>query len=105
MQLDGGHGGSLVSFRVGRVLAAFALALAFPASARMLRIATPLDGRFVAHLVSPTAARMRLVLYLSGKPVAHGLTIHHRVCGERMLTLQVQRLRGTGTFTVDITKP
>lgn len=72
---------------------------------RMFRIATPLDGDFVAHLVSPTKARMQLVLYLSGKPVAHGGTIRYRICGERTLTVGVQRLRGSGSFTVYVSRP
>ena len=72
---------------------------------RTFRFATPLDGDFLAHLVAPTKARMQLVLYLSGKPVAHGATIRYRVCGERALTLAVQRLHGGGRFTVYVSKP
>jgi hypothetical protein len=72
---------------------------------RTFRVQTRLDGSFSAHLVSPTKARMRLALYNGSRLVAHGGTIRYGVCGQRSLTLQVQRVSGRGAFTVFVSKP
>src|SRR3954451_11463817 len=74
-------------------------------TARTFRIKTTLDGAFSAHLVAPSTASMRLVLYNSSTPVAHGGTIRYPVCGPRALTLKVQRVSGHGAFSIFVTKP
>ena len=37
--------------------------------------------------------------------VARGTKIRFDICGQRSLTLKVQRLSGSGAFTVDVSKP
>jgi hypothetical protein len=72
---------------------------------RTFGVKTQLDGTFTAHLVAPTKAKMQLALYNGSTLVSTGGTIHHRICGERALTLKVQRLSGRGAFSVDVSKP
>ena len=72
---------------------------------RTFKMQTQLDGSFVAHLTSPTKAKMRLSLYNSGTLVQRGATVRLEICGQRTLTLKVERLSGRGSFTVDVTKP
>jgi hypothetical protein len=72
---------------------------------RTFGVRTQLDGSFTAHLVAPTKARMRIDLYSGSKQVAHGGTVHYQICGQRTLTLKVERLAGSGGFSVQITKP
>ena len=74
-------------------------------TARTFRVKTTLDGAFSAHLVAPSTASMRLVLYNGATPVAHGGTIRYQVCGQRSLTLKVQRVSGHGAFSIFVTKP
>jgi hypothetical protein len=71
---------------------------------RTIAVKTTLDGSFFARLHSPTKARMRLALYASGRLVARGTTVRYDVCGERSLRLKVERLKGAGAFTVDLSK-
>jgi hypothetical protein len=66
---------------------------------------TTLDGSFVARLHAPTKSRMRLALYAAGRLVASGASVRYDICGQRSLTLKVQRLSGRGAFTVDLSKP
>ena len=66
---------------------------------------TTLDGTFVARLHAPSRSRMRLALYAGGRLVASGATVRYEICGQRSLTLKVQRLSGRGVFTVDVSKP
>jgi hypothetical protein len=66
---------------------------------------TTLDGSFVARLHAPTKSRMRLQLYAAGRLVASGASVRYDICGQRALTLKVQRLSGRGAFTVDVSKP
>jgi hypothetical protein len=74
-------------------------------SVRTITTATTLDGSFVARLHASTKSRMRLALYAGGRLVAGGTTVRYSICGQRLLTLKVQRLAGRGAFTVDISKP
>jgi hypothetical protein len=72
---------------------------------RTFKVQTQLDGSFTAHLAAPTKAKMRLALYNSGTLVQRGTTIRYEICGERTLTLKVERISGRGAFTVNISKP
>ncbi len=66
---------------------------------------TTLDGSFVARLHAPAKSRMRLQLFAAGRLVASGSSVRYEICGQRALTLKVQRVSGRGTFTVDVSKP
>jgi hypothetical protein len=72
---------------------------------RTIGVATTLDGRFAAVLHAPTKATMKLQLYAGSKLVASGKTVRYQVCGQRELTLKVVRVKGSGAFTVDVSKP
>jgi hypothetical protein len=48
---------------------------------------------------------MQLALYNAGTLVLRGTSIRYQICGQRSLTLKVQRLSGRGAFTVNVTKP
>lgn len=72
---------------------------------RTISTKTTLDGSFVARLRAPTSSRMRLALYAGSSLVASGTSVRYDICGQRSLTLKVQRLSGRGAFTVDISKP
>lgn len=73
---------------------------------RTIAVQTTLDGTFAATLHAPTNARMRLELYDGTRLVARGpATVRFAICGQRSLTLKVQRLKGGGTFSVDYSKP
>ncbi len=75
-------------------------------STRTIGVTTALDGSFVARLHAPTNARFRLELYAGPTLVARGRTnVRLQICGQRALTLKVERLSGRGSFTVDISKP
>jgi hypothetical protein len=74
-------------------------------SVRTIVTKTTLDGSFVARLHAPTKSRMRLQLYAAGRLVASGSSVRYEICGQRALTLKVQRVSGRGTFTVDVSKP
>lgn len=72
---------------------------------RTFKVQTQLDGSFTARLVSPTRARMRLALYDGPTLLLRGTTVRYQVCGQRALTLKVERLSGRGSFSIDVTKP
>jgi hypothetical protein len=72
---------------------------------RTFSVRTQLDGSFTARLVAPRKAKMRLALYNDGTLVQRGTTIRYEICGQRTLTLKVQRLSGRGAFTVNLSKP
>jgi hypothetical protein len=72
---------------------------------RTFKVQTQLDGTFTARLVSPTKSKMRLALYNASTLVMRGGSIRYEVCGQRSLTLKVERLSGRGSFTVDVSKP
>jgi hypothetical protein len=72
---------------------------------RTIGVKTTLDGAFTARLHAPTASRMTLALYAGAALVAHGTSVRYQVCGQRALTLKVQRTSGRGSFTVDVSKP
>ena len=74
---------------------------------RTFGITTTLDGTFVASLHRPARTRLRMLLYAGSSLVASSASsIDFQICGQRTLTLRVQRLRGPGgAFTVDVSKP
>lgn len=72
---------------------------------RTIGVQTSLDGSFAATLHAPSTSRMRLALYSGKTLLARGRTVRFEVCGQRALTLKVERLAGAGAFTVDISKP
>jgi hypothetical protein len=72
---------------------------------RTFKVQTQLDGTFTAHLISPTKAKMRLALYNAGTLVLHGTSIRYEICGERNLTVKVERLSGRGAFAINVSKP
>ncbi len=73
---------------------------------RTIGVKTTLDGSFVARLHAPTKAKFWLSLWRGSKLVARAATaIRYEICGQRALTLKVERLSGSGSFTVDISKP
>jgi hypothetical protein len=72
---------------------------------RTFRVQTQLDGTFTARLISPTQAKMRLALYNAGTLVLRGTSIRYEICGERSLTLKVERFSGRGAFTISVSKP
>jgi hypothetical protein len=72
---------------------------------RTIAVASTLDGNFAAMLHSPTKANMTLRLYAGSKLLASGRAVRFQVCGQRALTLKVVRLKGSGAFTVDVSKP
>jgi hypothetical protein len=72
---------------------------------RTFKVQTQLDGSFTARLISPTKARMRLALYNGSTLVTRGTNIRYEICGQRTLTLKVERLSGRGTFTVNVSEP
>lgn len=74
-------------------------------SVRTISMKTPLDGSYTARLTAPSSSRMRLSLYAGGRLVAQGRTVRLAICGQRSLTLKVERLAGRGAFSVDVTKP
>ena len=75
-------------------------------STRTIGVQTTLDGSFVAQLHAPAEARFELELYNRGTLVARSRTsVRFEICGQRALTLKVQRVSGRGSFTVDVSKP
>ena len=75
-------------------------------SIRTIKVDTPLDGSFAARLHAPSRARFRLELFAGTTPVARSATsVRYEICGRRSLTLEVERVSGRGSFTVDVSKP
>jgi hypothetical protein len=73
---------------------------------RTIGLKTTLDGTLVAHLRAPTKGTFRLSLWNGGRLIERSVsTVRYEICGQRALTLKVERLRGRGAFTVDISKP
>jgi hypothetical protein len=72
---------------------------------RTFRVKTQLDGSFKARLASPAKAKLRLALYDGSTLAQRGTTIRYEICGQRTLTLKVERLSGRGAFTVNVSKP
>ena len=72
---------------------------------RTFHVQTQLDGSFTARLTAPTKSKLRLALYNGSTLVMRGGSIQYQVCGQRTLTLKVERLSGRGAFTVTVTKP
>jgi hypothetical protein len=73
---------------------------------RTIGLKTTLDGTFVARLHAPAKATFRLSLWNGSQLIERGLSsVRFSICGQRALTLKVERLSGRGAFTVDISKP
>jgi hypothetical protein len=73
---------------------------------RTIGMKTTLDGTLVAHLHAPTKGTFRLSLWNGKTLIERGISsLRYTICGQRTLTLKVERLRGHGAFTVDISKP
>lgn len=83
------------------------------ASGRGFRVATPLDGTFVARLTSPakTTFALRLVDPITNKvlgiaaPTGRVESIQISACGQRTIQVQVKRVSGFGAFTLAVSKP
>jgi hypothetical protein len=73
--------------------------------ARTFVIKTPFDGSLALALHPPAGSKLRLSLYTNGRLAQRGTSIHFSVCGQRSLTLKVDRLSGRGAFTVGLVKP
>jgi hypothetical protein len=73
---------------------------------RKIDLKTTLDGTLVARLHAPSNGTFRLSLWKGSKLIERGIaSVRFQICGQRSLTLKVERLRGHGAFTVDISKP
>lgn len=72
---------------------------------RTFGMKTTLDGSFVASLHKPAKAKMSLVLSSGTTVLARGATVRVQICGQRSLTLKVERKSGSGSFTIDVSKP
>jgi hypothetical protein len=80
---------------------------------RGFRIQTPLDGTFSATLRSPAGSRLtfRVVDLATGAQLAYSAdatrtkSVSVQLCGERMLQLQVKRVRGSGPFSITVSQP
>jgi hypothetical protein len=83
------------------------------ATGRGFRIATPLDGTFRVTLSSPQNARftLRVVDPATGNVLGSSTTggrvqaVETTVCGQRTLQMQVKRLRGSGMFSLAVSRP
>jgi hypothetical protein len=73
---------------------------------RKIGLVTTLDGSLVARLHAPAKAKFRLSLWNGSRLVQRSATtVRYEICGQRALTLKVERVSGKGAFTVDISKP
>jgi hypothetical protein len=73
---------------------------------RTIGVTTTLDGSFAARLHAPAGSKLRLSLWNGTQRVARGVkSVNFQICGQRLLTLKVERLSGRGAFTVDVSKP
>jgi hypothetical protein len=73
---------------------------------RTIGVQTTLDGSFAARLHAPSKSQFRLSLWAGPKLIERSATsVRYQICGQRALTLKVERLSGRGTFTVDVSKP
>ena len=72
---------------------------------RTFTVKTTLDGTFAASLKKPVKAKMTLALYAGKRLIARGATVRARICGQRSLTLKVQRASGRGAFTIAVSRP
>jgi hypothetical protein len=83
------------------------------ATGRGFRIATPLDGQFRVTLSSPrnTSFTLRVVDPASGNALGASTaggrvqTVEANVCGQRTLQVQVKRVRGSGAFSLAVSRP
>lgn len=74
--------------------------------ARLVRIATPLDGNFYVALIG-AAGRARLeLLGPNGAVVGRAASVYREVCGQRSFTARITRIgRRPGRFTLEVFKP
>ena len=89
--------------RSGRVAAAGA------ARSRTFRVATPLDGVVRVNVRPPARSAVRLTLSAGSTVLARTspavTTAQTIVCGQRSVTVRVDRVRGAGTFSLAISRP
>jgi hypothetical protein len=75
-------------------------------SVRTIGVKTTLDGSFVARLHAPAKSTLWLSLWRGSQLLARSTTtVRYQICGQRSLTLKVERRSGHGAFTVDVSKP
>jgi hypothetical protein len=70
---------------------------------RTFTLRTPLDGSLRLSLAGPRAFRMSL--YNGTALAGSGRSIGYQLCGERTLTLRIDRGKGSGAFTISVSKP
>jgi hypothetical protein len=70
---------------------------------RTFTLRTPLDGSLRLALAGPPAFRMSL--FHGATLVGSGRSLGYQLCGERTLTLRVDRGKGSGAFTIAVSKP
>jgi hypothetical protein len=66
---------------------------------------TALDGTLVARLRAPSKSGWTLVATAGSTVLGKGTSVRLQICGTRKVTLQVKRTSGTGSFTVDVSRP
>src|SRR5439155_20476334 len=69
---------------------------------RTFTLRTPLDGSLALSLAGPRAFRMSI--YNGATLAGSGRSIGYQLCGERTLTLRVDRGKGSGAFTIAVSK-
>jgi hypothetical protein len=97
----------------GATTSTLASSLTTRATGRGFRIATPLDGTFRVTLTSPVKSQLtlRVVDPSSGKELGSSIgsarvkAVEANVCGQRTLQVQVKRQRGSGSFSLAVTRP
>jgi hypothetical protein len=72
---------------------------------RTFTLETPIDGTLVARLHAPAKTTFRMSLRAGAKTLATGGNVRYSICGERKLTLRVDRIRGKGAFSISLSKP
>ncbi len=88
-------------------------ALGARATGRGFRIQTPLDGAFTATLTASSGSRLtlRVVDSSTGRQLAYSAgatrtkSVSFQLCGERALQVQVRRVRGSGSFSLTVSRP
>ena len=89
--------------RSGRVTAAGA------ARTRTFTVATPLDGLVRVTVRPPARSALKLTVSAGSTVLARGAaavpTVQTTVCGQRAITVRVDRVRGAGTFRLAISRP
>jgi hypothetical protein len=97
----------------GNATSTYRAVMAPGASGRGFRLAAPNDGSFNATLRAPANSRftLRVVDLTGGKELAYSTStlrvksVSLTLCGERSLQIQVRRVKGSGPFTLTVSKP